>query len=66
MNKTIKLDIPDAPTRARLNVIHTLLHDLIGHKLTFDQTANALNDLIGAEVMQAIGRTRAGNDIGGI
>jgi hypothetical protein len=66
MNKTVKLDIPDAQTRARLSVIRNILDELIDHGLTLDQAINALNDLVRAEVAHATGRTAAGNDIGGI
>lgn len=67
MTKTIDLNIPaSAEVRARRNVIMSLLDEMLSHDLTKEQFILAIDDIVGAAVMQATGRTRAGNDIGGV
>lgn len=68
MSETVELDIPaDAAVRARRSLIQNLLEALIEHDATTMQTVDAIEDLIRAVLyQQATGRTRAGNDIGGI
>jgi hypothetical protein len=66
MNKTVNLDIPNAEIRARRSIILNLLEELNEHNSTTMQTVDAIDDLIRAAIAQATGRTRAGNDIGGI
>lgn len=67
MSMSIELNIvPTAAERARLNVIETILTELIAHNLTIELAKRSLNDLIKIEITHATGRTAAGNDIGGI
>lgn len=67
MSKTIELNIPaSADVRARRSVIINLLEEMLSHDLTKEQTVLAIDDLVGAAIMQATGRTRAGNDVSGI
>jgi hypothetical protein len=67
MSKTIELDIPaSAEIRARRSVILNILEALTEHDMTKIEAVNALDDLVRASIAQATGRTRAGNDIGGI
>lgn len=67
MSKTIELNIPaSAEVRARRNVIMSLLDEMLSHEITKDQVVLALDDIVGSAIAQATGRTRAGNDIGGI
>lgn len=66
MSNTVSLDIPSAEVRARRSIILNLLEELNEHNSTTMQTVDAIDDLIRAAIAQATGRTRAGNDIGGI
>jgi hypothetical protein len=67
MSNTVNLDIPaSAEIRARRSVILNLLESLVEHDMTKIEVVNAIDDLVRASIAQATGRTRAGNDIGGI
>lgn len=45
MTNTIKLDIPDAPTRARQSVISSILRDLVSHQINMEEAVKALDHL---------------------
>lgn len=66
MSNTIDLDIPNSETRVRRCAIRTVLDDLIAHNLTIKDAVRAIENLISVDEVHATGRTRTGNDIGGI
>lgn len=60
--KTIELDIPtDAKTRVRLNVIRTILGELVAHGLNLEQAAESIEHLIKAEIDEIIDRSHLSN-----
>ena len=67
MNKTIELDIPaDTATRVRMSIANKIVGDVIDHSITRKEAVTAIVHLIAAEIAHSTGRTKAGNDIGGI
>ena len=67
MNKTIQLNIPeDTATRIRQSMLQSILTSLVTHEISMSEAIRSIEDLISVERAQYTGRTRAGNNIGGI